>query len=565
VFEVPDTSIKNPPSKVRARVDGPVAATAELLNLDRIKDASAFPIDPATTRGNVLATVNLALPLNVEVKSGSLAYAITADIVNFATDRFLMSQRIEAQTIRATANNQGYQIKGDMRIAGTPASVELRHAMSDADAELRLNAVLDDAARNRLGVDPAGGIVGPVPIKVTGRVSFAPDQENRLAVEADFTQAKFDNLLPGWSKVPSRQARATFTFVSKGKPVRLDDVAFDGGGASMRGGVEFDPNGDFATATFPVFGLSDGDKASLKVERTPDNLYKATLRGDMIDGRGFVKSSMAGGVETKKGRPAASFDLDLDAKLASVAGFKGEVVRNLDMHLVRRGGVIRNLALNGRLGEGALQGDLRGKPGERQIVYLESNDAGALFRFSDTYGRMLGGQMWLAMDPPTPDGKSLEGLIDVREFAVRGEQALDAVVAGAPNRDINGVQFSRMRVEFTRAPGKMGIRQGLVTGPTVGATIDGVMDYAANEVDMHGTFVPLYGLNSVFGQLPVVGFILGGQEGLIGSMTYQVYGPPGAPVLRVNPASMVAPGFLRKFLEFPSRLPNDRFPAPDRP
>jgi hypothetical protein len=564
VFEVPDSGIKNPPAKVRVRVEGPVAAAAELLNQDRLKDASAFPIDPATSRGNVLATVNLALPLNVEVKSGSLTYAITADIVNFATDRFLMSQRVEAQTLRATANNQGYQIKGDMRIGGTPATVELRHAMSDADAELRLNTVLDDAARNRLGLDSAGGIVGPVPVKVAGRVSFAPDQENRLAVEADFTQAKFDNLLPGWSKVPSRAARATFTYVSKGKPVRLDDVVFDGGGASMRGGVEFDPNGDFATANFPVFGLSDGDKANLKVERTPDNLYKATLRGDVIDGRGFVKTSMAGAGDAKKNRTAGA-DLDLDAKLGSVAGFKGEVVRNLDLHLVRRGGVIRNLALNGRLGEGSLQGDLRGKPGERQIVYLESNDAGALFRFSDTYARMLGGQMWLAMDPPTPDGARQEGLIDVREFAVRGEQALDSVVAGAPNRDINGVQFSRMRVEFTRVPGKMTIRQGLVTGPTVGATIDGVMDYAANDVHMRGTFVPLYGLNSAFGQLPVLGFILGGQEGLIGSTNYEVYGPPGAPVLRVNPISMVAPGFLRKFFEFPSSLPNDRFPAPDRP
>jgi len=33
-------------------------------------------------------------------------------------------------------------------------------------------------------------------------------------------------------------------------------------------------------------------------------------------------------------------------------------------------------------------------------------------------------------------------------------------------------------------------------------------------------------------------------------------------VLRVNPISAVAPGFVRKFLEFPSSLPNDRFPAP---
>jgi hypothetical protein len=152
--------------------------------------------------------------------------------------------------------------------------------------------------------------------------------------------------------------------------------------------------------------------------------------------------------------------------------------------------------------------------------------------------------------------------MDVREFTVRGETALDGVAAGAPNGTGGGVQFSRMRVEFTRRPGKMVIHEGLVTGPTVGATIDGLMDYASNELHLRGTFVPLYGLNAAFGNIPVLGFFLGGKEGLIGSMTYEVVGTPGTPVLRVNPISAVAPGFVRKFLEFPSSLPNDRFPAP---
>ena len=48
-FEVPDTEIKRPPSKVRIRIDGPVAAAAELLSLDRLRDASNLPLDPAAT------------------------------------------------------------------------------------------------------------------------------------------------------------------------------------------------------------------------------------------------------------------------------------------------------------------------------------------------------------------------------------------------------------------------------------------------------------------------------------------------------------------------------------
>jgi Protein of unknown function len=562
VFEVPDTGIKKPPAKVRTRVEGPVAAAAELLGMDRLKDAAGVPIDPATSRGNVLATVNLALPLNTEVSSSTLTYSIAADIANFSADRFLMSQKVEAQTLRATANNQGYQIRGDMRVGGAPVAVELRRAAGEPDAEVRMTGTLDDAARARLGLEASGAVVGAVPVKIGGRIAFG-DSESRLSIEADFTQAKFDNLFSGWTKAPNRPARATFTYVSHGKPIRLDDIAFDGSGASIRGNVEFDQNGDFASGTFPVFGLSDGDKANLRLERTPDNLYKLTIRGDTFDGRNFVRASMSGTTDAKQRRPVADMDVDIDAKVGAVAGFKGEVLRNLDLHLVRRGGAIRNLGVTARFaGEGALQGELRGRPGERQIVYLESTDAGALFRFTDTYSRMVGGQMWIAMDPPTHDGAKQDGLMDVREFAVRGEAALDGAVAGAPNGTGSGVQFSRMRVEFTRTPGKMSIHEGLVTGPMLGATIDGIMDYSANALHLRGTLVPLYGLNSAFGNIPIVGFLLGGKEGLIGSMTYEVVGTPGAPVLRVNPISAVAPGFVRKFLEFPSSLPNDRFPAP---
>jgi hypothetical protein len=561
VFEVADTSVKNPPAKVRARIEGPVAAAAELLSMDRLRDAAGVPLDPATSRGNVLATLNLALPLANEVKSSTLSYSVAADIVNFSADRFVMSQKVEAQTLRASANNQGYQIKGDMRIGGMPAAVELRRATGEPDAEVRLTGTLDDAARARFGLDVGGAIAGPVPVKVGGRVALRGDADSRLSVEADFTPARFDNLVSGWSKAPNRAARATFTFVGRGKPTRLDDITFDGNGAAIRGSLAFDQNGDLASGTFPVFGLAEGDKASLQLERAPDNLYKVTMRGDTFDGRNFIRSTMSGGPETKQRRP--SIDIDIEAKVGAVAGFKGEVLRNLDLHLTRRGGAIRNLGATARFaGDGTLQGELRGRPGERQIVYLESTDAGALFRFSDVYSRMVGGQMWIAMDPPTQDGAKQDGLLDVREFTVRGESGLDGVVAGAPSGIGNGVQFSRMRVEFTRRPGKMVIHEGLVTGPVLGATIDGVMDYGANELHLRGTFVPLYGLNAAFGNLPIVGFLFGGKEGLIGSMTYEVAGTPGTPVLRVNPISAVAPGFVRKFLEFPSSLPDDRFPAP---
>jgi hypothetical protein len=183
---------------------------------------------------------------------------------------------------------------------------------------------------------------------------------------------------------------------------------------------------------------------------------------------------------------------------------------------------------------------------------------------------MVGGQMWIAMDPPTHDGAKQDGLMDVREFAVRGEAALDGVAAGAPNGTGSGVQFSRMRVEFTRTLGRFSIREGIVSGPMIGATVDGSIDYMKDDVRMRGTFIPLYGLNNMFGQIPLFGIFLGGgsKEGLVG-VTFEVVGPTSGPVLRVNPISAVAPGLLRKFFDFPNgngQMPtssNGPFPNPD--
>jgi hypothetical protein len=202
------------------------------------------------------------------------------------------------------------------------------------------------------------------------------------------------------------------------------------------------------------------------------------------------------------------------------------------------------------------------------VIYLETQDAGALFRFSDMYPRMYGGQMWVAMDPPTQEQSPQAGLLFIRDFAVRGEPRLDRLVAGAPPaapgapvKSRTGVDFTELHADFTRFPGKMAVRDGVVRGPVIGATIEGQIDYARNDVHLRGTFVPFYGLNNMFGQIPIVGLFLGGgsNEGLVG-ITYEMVGPVSAPRLNVNPVTAIAPGLLRKFIPSPGTFDRDFIP-----
>jgi len=50
----------------------------------------------------------------------------------------------------------------------------------------------------------------------------------------------------------------------------------------------------------------------------------------------------------------------------------------------------------------------------------------------DTYPKIVGGEMWIAMDPPSGDGLApQDGILNIRDFAVRGEAALERVATGA--------------------------------------------------------------------------------------------------------------------------------------
>ena len=562
VFEVPDMAPKPSPAKVRFRIDGPVPAAAEILASDRLSEFSGTLIDPNSSKGTVSAQVTLGLPIKRQLTKADTTYAITADLGGFGADRLVMNQKLEANSLKVVANNQGYQVKGDVKINGQAATLDYRKP-NDGDADLKLQATLDDAGRARLGMDLGPAVSGAIPIKVTGKIGT----DSRVGIDADLTALKLDNILPGWVKLPGKSTHAVFNVVQKPQSTRFEDIVVDGGGVSIKGSLELDPNGDLMNANFPIYSPSEGDKASLKAERSPDGVYKVTMRGDVFDGRGFLKSAMSGKEADPKSK-TKNMDFDIDLKLGAVAGYDGEALRSADVKVSRRGGTVKSLTLSGKLGrDTALTADMRARtPGGREIVFLETNDAGAFLRFTDTYSKVVGGQLALAIDPPTNEPRANEGLINVRDFTIKGESSLDRVAGGGPNGLPGGVAFSRLRAEFTRQSGQWTIREGVVKGPMVGGTIEGTINYPANQVRMSGTFVPMYGLNNMFGQLPVLGLFLGGgsNEGLIG-VTYELVGTPGAPDLRVNPISAILPGVLRKIVEFPTGKQNTQVEFPGAP
>jgi hypothetical protein len=300
---------------------------------------------------------------------------------------------------------------------------------------------------------------------------------------------------------------------------------------------------------------------------------RVTVRGDSFDGRGFIKSALGGGSSAEAKKKQRSDDLDLDVKLGAVVGHNGELMRGLDLRMSRRNGEIRSFALKSKLGRDTpFTGDLQGHGG-RQIIKFESNDAGALFRFTDFYPRVYGGRFQARLESTNSD-QGADGDLDVRDFTVRGETALESVASGTPGSP-NGVEFSLIHVDFNRAPGRLTINGGVVKGAALGGEIKrGTIDYVQNEMQLSGTVIPMYGLanlpNAIASEVPVLGDVvsglLGGRNSSLVAISFDVVGPPSHPNLRFYPGTVLAPGVLKEILTAPTMLspPTNSFAEPGR-
>ena len=248
LFEVPNTRMKMPPARVSFRVDGPVPAAAELLALDRLREYSGAPFDPAGTKGTAVAQVTLGMPMRPDCRPARPTTTLPSIFRISAPTRCCSAKRSRRKLCGSRRPTSSTRSRVNVKVSGAPAQIEYRKLKGETEAEVKLQATLDEASRARFGLDVGPALAGPMPIKLVGRVG-QDDREGRFSVEADLTNTKVENLLPGWVKAPGRQARMAFTLVKqKGGGLRLDDLLIDGQGVLAKGVVELDSDGDLQSA-----------------------------------------------------------------------------------------------------------------------------------------------------------------------------------------------------------------------------------------------------------------------------------------------------------------------------
>jgi len=558
---------------------GDVQSVLELLDHEPLGYANEAGLDPSRLSGKAKGQFRLDLPLMTGLEFEQIKMRGTAKVEDVKTIGSFGGADVTGGALNFNVTEKALEARGDLIVNGVQSELNWQRifdAPPDRQPELRLSSLLDRSARDKLGLNLEHMLRGPVPAVISIEQVPPKTRPRKISVQADLARSELILANVGWRKPSGRAAVLGFD-LGKGaagntelKNFRIigDDIAIDGW---ISFGEDEKPNAFY----FPDFSFNVITHLEVRGKLRNDKVWEISAHGPAYDGRQLFRSLFSAG-QLADDQPPAPDDfagVDVTARIGAVVGFFDTTAKDVSLDVSRRAGRLVKLDAKGVLkgGAGIAAKLVDGGQNER-VLLAESDDAGSAFRLIGFYPNIEGGQTSLKVTLVAQGLASKTGTLWARDFTVLGDRVVAEVVSnagddpssavGQQNRGRGGtrrqrIPFDQLEVPFSVGGGKFVLHDSYINGPQLGATLRGNVDFSSNNVDLGGTFIPLYGLNSALGSIPIIGNILVGRrgEGIVG-ITYSVKGPAGDPQVLVNPLSIVTPGIFRQIFEFTGRTPD---------
>jgi hypothetical protein len=512
---------------------------------------SKLPIDINALDGDLSLSLVSTIILDKQGKTKKLDYAVNGLVQDFGSTAPLDNHTVAGGQLSFIASQDGFTVQGQAVVDGLPANLKIEGEIGEnaPPPVMTLGATIAAADFKKMGFD--------VSEFIDGEITFAarPLSDGSIQLDADLRNASVDVKDLALSKaagVPGT-VRASIKQTGTKAEVTSVDVAF--GDVRLVGGIVFDTEAGLQSAEFSQFALSEGDAAQLSVKPVNGGISVA-VRGAQLDLKPLLNRFFSLG-EGSGGPQATAFDqtVIVDAKLDRALGYYKTTAFNVDLGLTLRGADLQRVVLAAQFNNGASIAVTTNPAPQGKTLSVAFNDLGTVLRMINVYPNLEGGAGTLVLQTVESD-KADYGKFTIKNFAVVDE----AKVAEILNNDQqsramisrqNRLQFRSADVEFVRRKDRVEITDAVLAGDSVGGTARGFIYTDNRQYDITGTYVPLFGLNSVFQKLPIFGPLLGGREGegLFG-ITFAIRGALAKPDFSVNPVSALAPGAFRRMFEY---------------
>lgn len=556
-FVLPDNYTKPLMADMDIDVSGNADAIAELVTYKPIRALPATGFVPEDFSGLVKAKVKAHFGVIAAHNPPPPEWTAALTLDNVDVRKPVAGRTVTGLRGLLAIDPQVADLDAKASIDGVALNLQLTEPVSKT-ASLSRKTVLSGTLGNKDRRKLLPGLDDVLEGEVAVRLEQEGDGPQR--VEADLGAAAVSVPWLGWTKGAGIGAKVTLTAEKSEGTTRISDFRFAGEGFSVSGDLAF-RGAALDSATFSTVRLSADDRFRLKVDRGKSG-YRVVADGEAADLRQVLARLKNATGNGGGGGGGEKQNVSVEANLSRAVGFNGESLSGVNFRYSATGERISSVDLSAVTSGGAPVVAKLANNGAVDVIQLTSGDAGAIARFADVYRHMRGGLLNVRLSQRANGGWL--GSVDIRNFSLVGEERLRSLVstpAGDGGRslndavrreiDVSAVKFYRGFAQVRVGNGALALENGVVRGEMVGATFQGTVRDANGQTDMTGTFMPAYGLNRLFAELPIIGIILGNgnDRGLIG-ITFKLSGAFDRPNLTINPLSIIAPGVFRNIFEF---------------
>ncbi|MCF1474681.1 hypothetical protein FS763_22440 [Agrobacterium vitis] len=561
-FAIANTYKKPLMANIAVSVSGPADAMAELATFKPMQALQRTEFVPEDFAGEIKADVQLYGGIIADQKPPPEVWKASLDMKGVDLKRPYMDKKITGFDGTLVVDPQNAVLQGDAQIDGVPVEIDFSQPVdrgSNRAPSWTVKGQLNDSQRAKL-VPGLGDIVGGT---IDLEVSRLDD--NRQLVKSDLSRATLNVPVIGWTKGSGIPAKVSMELQDKSGLFMLDKFNLDGDGFGATGKLVVSKTNGLVGADLDHVKLASADDFGLSVQ-VNKGVINAKVSGSSVDGRVLLKKLKSGSSSngaTGDGRSSSnSTDVDISVDVDKLIGFNDEALSGVRLVYGSRSGAITALKMSAVTDTGQAVVVQSAKAGNGNEISLISSDAGTLVRFVDLYSHMRGGMLDVKIRGDL--NKNWMGNVDLRNFRVENEDRLQKIVttpatddgrslntAVKRDLDVSSEKFQRAFARLIYQDGVLRTDNGIVRGEQVGASFQGTIKDTRGQMEMTGTFMPAYGLNRLFAEVPIIGAILGNgrDRGLLG-ITFKLKGPVDAPHLVVNPLSIIAPGMFRQIFEF---------------
>lgn len=503
--------------------------------------------------GQMAAKVTIQMPLHAEVSEADVEFVVSGDVRNL--------------TVLDVAEGVSlYQGEFHMEIDKSKAVFEGRGLLNTINADMtytedmedgveypsrytvRTHATLDEL--QSLGMSTIPNVSGPVSLEMDIKENAQLTEMNIVANAAAVSINRADI---GWKKPADEALTVTTTFLeAQDGSVSVENIEIKGDKTHITGkGMMHNTRPEFAFV-FDAVKFNQNDTA-LFIERLNQG-YKIRLKGERVN-LGPLFTHLA-----SEGSNVWEHSLDISLSSSRLLMANGVVLENASGALLCSPAECTEAHFKGKFAEGgevSLFFGVEDDADEQQRFILNADNAGAFLRGGNVIQYMKGGTIEATATSPIGKHGLFEGDFKVNDFSVVKAPMLTRLLTLGSFTGVvellngKGISFEKLKGRFAVIDDVVHFRKVKASGDSLGMTASGEVDMnPGGKIDLRGAVIPAYTINSVLGNIPLIGEWLVGRkgEGVIATR-YSMTGAPDNPNITVNPFSMLTPGFLRKIWE----------------